>query len=74
MDVFYCGNPEELLLLIRYFQMNIEPSGTFADDVNIKYICTLVRGEALHQLYTLSVEVGSTITEDLNRIILCLGT
>ena len=54
--------------------MTLEASGTLAADVKIQYLCTLVRGEALRQLDTLSVEVRSTNSENLKYIILGLGT
>ena len=40
----------------------------------IQYLCIILRGEALRQLETLHVEVGSTTIENLNPIILGLGT
>ena len=40
----------------------------------IQYLCIILRGEELHQLETLYVEVGSTTIENLNPIILGLGT
>ena len=40
----------------------------------IQYLCIILRGEALRQLETLHVEVGSTTIENLNIIILGLGT
>ena len=40
----------------------------------IQYLRMLLRGEALHQLDTLSVEVVSTTVAHLNHIILSLGT
>ena len=45
-----------------------------ADGMNIQYLRTLVRGEALRQLDTLYIEVGSTISEHLKLIILSLAT
>ena len=53
--------------------MTIESSQTLVDNVKIKYLCTLVRGEALTHFDTLSAEVGSTISENLDKIILGLG-
>ena len=40
---------------------------------NIKYLHTILGGEVLHQLYTLSVGVVSIILVHLNQIILGLG-
>ena len=42
--------------------------------VNIQYLRALVRGEALHQFDTFSVEVGIYTPENLTSIILGLGT
>ena len=54
--------------------MAIEASGTLAAGAKIQYLRTKVRGEALRQIETFSVEVGSTTSEHLKLIILCLGT
>ena len=45
--------------------MTIESSQTLVDNVKIKYLCTMVRGEALTHFDTLSAEVGSTSFENL---------
>ena len=44
------------------------------DSAKIQYLCTLLHGEELRQLHMQSVEVVSTITAHLNRIILGLAT
>ena len=54
--------------------MMLKDSGDITDSAKTKYLCTLLRGEALHQLDTFCVEAGSTTTTHLNRIILGLGT
>ena len=59
MDLFDNGEPEEFLLFIGDFQMSLDASGTLADGANFQYLSTLVCGEALCQLDTLSAEVGS---------------
>ena len=74
MALFDNDKTEEILLFVWNFQMNIEASGMLAAGANIQYICILVRGEALHQLDILSVEVESMTIENLNLIILGLGT
>ena len=61
--LFDNGNPEELLLFVWNFQMTLEESETINYGANIWYLCTLVRGRALRQLDTLSVEMGSTTTD-----------
>ena len=47
MALFGNGNPEELLLLVRNFQITLEESVALAVSVKIQYLCTLLRGEAL---------------------------
>ena len=47
---------------------------TLADSSEIWYIPTIFCGKALRQIYTLSIEVGSTTIAHLNCIILGLGT
>ena len=65
---------EEFLLLIRNFQMTLDASGRLTAGMNVGYLRTLLRGEALRQLGTLSIEVGSTTSEHLKLITLVLGT
>ena len=65
---------EEFLLLIRNFQMTLDASGRLTAGMNVRYLRTLLRGEALRQLGTLSIEVGSTTSEHLKLITLVLGT
>ena len=48
MTLFDNGNPEELLLFIRNFNMTLEVSIALVSGANIQYLLTLVRGEALH--------------------------
>ena len=74
MALFENGDPEEFLLFVRNFQMTLKASGTLTASAKIQYIHTLLRGEALHQLDTLPVEVGIMIKTNLNHIILGLGT
>ena len=62
------------ILFIHRFNMTLKASGTLKNGVNNKYICMLVREEALRQFDTLSAEVGSAIPEKLTYIILSLGT
>ena len=74
MALFHNSEPEKFVLFIQKLQMTLKASGTLNASANIQYICTLVHGEALRQLNTLSVEVVSTTISYLNRIILILGT
>ena len=43
-SLFDHGYPEEFLLFIRNFKMNLVATGTLDTDAEIHYICTLVRG------------------------------
>ena len=61
---------EEFFLFIRNFQITIQASGTITTGTMIWYMLTLVRGKALRQLNTLSVDLGSTTSEYLKAIIL----
>ena len=63
------GEPEEFLLFIRNSNMNLKMPGALNAGAKIQYLCTLVRGEALHQFGTLSAT-----SENLESIILGLGT
>ena len=66
-------DPEEFLLFVSNFQLTLKDSVALAASAKTKYLCTLLRGEALCQLDTLYVEVGSMNTTHLNRIFLGLG-
>ena len=57
------GKLEEFLLFIQNFKMTLDASGMLVAGANIQYRRALVCGEALHQLDTLSVEVGSITSE-----------
>ena len=54
--------------------MTLKAPGMLISDRGIQYLCTLIRGEGLHQLDTLSSEVRSTTSEHLKYIILVLGS
>ena len=49
MSLFDHSNAEEFLLFIPNFNMTLAATGTLEMDTNIKYISTLVHGEALGQ-------------------------
>ena len=49
IDLFDNGELEELLLLVRNFNMTLAASGTLEMGAKAQYICTIVRGEALRQ-------------------------
>ena len=74
MALFGNGNPKELLLFLRNFQMTLDASEKIASSAKIQYICTILCGDTLRQLETLSVEVVSTTISNLKRIFLGLGT
>ena len=54
--------------------MTLDSSGAFTARANIQNLRTLLHVEASRQLGTFSVEVGSTTTTHLKRIILGFGT
>ena len=60
-------------MFIKNFNTTLEASGTLAPGANIQHLHTMVLGEALCQLDTLSSEVGSNTQENLTSIILCVG-
>ena len=68
------ADTEEFLRFVWNLLMNFKASGTISGSKNIHHLYKLLRGEALHQLATFSVELISTTTTHLNRIILGLGT
>ena len=72
--LFDNGDPKEFLLFIRYFNMNIDASGTLMAGANIQYVHMLVGGEALHQCDALFAEVEDATPVTLEYIILSLGT
>ena len=74
MALFDNSEPEEFLLFISNFNMNLDASGTLVDVEKLQYLSMLVHVEALHQFDTLSAKVGSNIPENLMSTILCLGT
>ena len=62
MYLFDHGDPEEFLLFVRHFQMNLATTGTLETEVKVRYLSTLVHGEALRQFDLLSDEVNNTDT------------
>ena len=60
MYLFGHGYPEESLLFVRNFNMNLADKGTLETYVNIQYLLTLVCGEALHQFDSFSAELEIT--------------
>ena len=66
MALFNNGNPEEFLLFVRNLQMALKASRALSASTAIQYVSTLFHGDALPQIYTLCVKVGSTTTTYLN--------
>ena len=60
ISLFEHGDPEKFLLFIHDFNMTLAATETLKVDAKIRYLCTLVRGEALRQLDWLSTDVEST--------------
>ena len=44
MSLFYYGKPEEFLLLVWNFQMNLAATGMLETEAKVQYIRTLFRG------------------------------
>ena len=73
MSLFDNDKLEEFLLFVCNFNMTPEASGTMAAGAKIQYLLTLVRGEALHQFDSLSADVESTQTLNVDDIIKILA-
>ena len=56
-------------MFVRNFNMTLAVSGTLEVGAKIQYLCTLVRGEALHQFDSLSADVESMQTLNVVEII-----
>ena len=69
MSLFENGKQEEFLLFMRNFNMNLAASGKMETGKNIKYLRTLVRGEALRQFDSLSADVKSMEKVNMRYII-----
>ena len=69
MYLFDNGDREEFLLFVRNFNMTLAASGTLEAGAKIKYLCNLVRGDALRQFDLLSADVESTQTINVDEII-----
>ena len=73
MPLFDNGKPEGFLFFIWEFNMTLEASVMLKSGTKIQYLCTLVHGEELCPVDTLSSEAGSSNPENLTYIILGLG-
>ena len=69
MSLFENVKPEEFLLFVRNFDMNLAATGTLDMGTNIQYPRTLVRGEVLFQFDLLSDYLKNTDTLNVENII-----
>ena len=60
MSLFDHGKPEELLFFVEKFQMTLVATGIFETEAKVRYLRTLVRGEALRQFDLLYAEMKNT--------------
>ena len=60
MALFDNGELGDFLLSVKNFNMKIDASETLAPNVNIQYICTILRVEELRHFDILCNQVGST--------------
>ena len=74
MTLFDNSDPEEFLLFVCDFNINLEASGMLKAGINIQYHCMMVRGGALSKFDEFSAKVESSSPEDFKYIILGLGT
>lgn len=63
-STFDYGQPEELLVLLRNFQIEIDGTGTTTASGRINYLHTMIRGTSLRELDKLAL-VGNSITNHL---------
>ena len=69
MSLFEHGHPEEFLLFMKNFNMTLTSTGTLNMDSEINNLCTLVRGEVLHQFDLLYADVENTETLNVDYYI-----
>ena len=60
MSLFDHGKPEEFVLFVQNFQMNLAASGMLETEEKVNYICTLVSGGSLCQFDVLYAYVENT--------------
>ena len=63
LELFDNVEPEEFLLSIRNFYMNLKASGTLASGAKNQYLCTLVCREVLNQFDTATGRMTSRYLE-----------
>ena len=69
MSLFDNGEPEEFLLFVCNFIMNLAASGMLEVGAKIQYLCTLFRGEALRKFDLFSDDVESTQILNVDDIV-----
>ena len=74
MALFENGNPEELLLFVRNFYMNLAASVTLATCAKNQYLRTLALGEALHHFDSFYSDVKGANPLNVENIILGLAS
>ena len=57
MALFQYGAPEEFLLFMQNFNMNLAESGILATVAEIQYLRTIICWEVLRQFYLLHADV-----------------
>ena len=62
VPLFDHGKPEQFLLFVRNFQMNLASTGTLDTEEKVQHLCVIVCGEALRQVYLLSDDVENADT------------
>ena len=73
MALFNIGNPEDFLLFVHNFNTTFEASVTLQAGAKVQFLCTIVRGEVLHQFDLLFDNIESSTPLTLESIILGLG-
>ena len=74
MALFDNGEPEEFLLLVQNFNMTLDTSRTLSSNAKLQYLRNIICGQAVRHFDTLCGQFGNTTTENLNQVILVLGT
>ena len=65
---------KEFFLFMYPFKNICNASGALIYNMKLKYIRNLLRGEELYQFDILGDQVGSNTLDNLNQVILALGT
>ena len=65
--MFKGGQPEEFLTILKIFRIAIDVTGAASPLGKIKYLCTMLQGVYLRELYELSVQKNGTSNARLNH-------